>query len=81
MDNDQSILFLKVETVGMLHVIGTHSHSTSDIMRTITEKTESVYIQKFQRKINGTLSSSEFSKSLANEREAVGSYFASGFIE
>ena len=31
--------------------------------------------------INSTLSCGEFSKSLANEREAVGTYFVSGFID
>ena len=36
---------------------------------------ESVYVQKFQRLINNTLSSGEFSKYLANEQEAVGIYF------
>ena len=41
----------------------------------------SVYIQKFQRLINSTLSSGEFSKSLANKQEAVGAYFASRFID
>ncbi len=57
------------------------SRSASENILTIIEKTESVYVQKFQRLINGTLSSGEFSKSLANEREAVGAYFASGFID
>ena len=42
---------------------------------------DSVYVQKFQRLINGTLSSGEFSKSLANEQEAIGAYFACGFID
>ena len=51
---------------------------SSDNIRTITE---SVYVQKFQRLISGALSSGEFSKSLANRREAVGTYFASGFID
>ena len=58
-----------------------HSCSASDNIRTIIEKTESVYIQKFQCSINGTLSSGEFSKSLTSERDAVGAYFASGFID
>ena len=57
----------------------TFSRSASDNIRTIIEKTESVYVQKFQRLINGTLCSGKFSKSLANEQEAVGAYFASGF--
>ena len=57
------------------------SRSASDNIRTIIEKTESVYVQKFQRLINGTLFSGEFSKSLTSEREAVGAYFASGFID
>ena len=56
------------------------SRSASDNIRTIIEKTESVYVQKFQRLINGTLCSGKFSKSLANEQD-VGAYFASGFIE
>ena len=57
------------------------SRSASDNIRTIIEKTESVYVQKFQRLINGTLFSGEFSMSLTSEREAVGAYFASGFID
>ena len=57
------------------------SRSASDNIRTIIEETESVYVQKFQRSINGTLFSGEFSKSLTSEREAVGAYFASGFID
>ena len=57
------------------------SRSASDNIRTIIEKTESVYVQKFQRLINGTLCSGKFSKSLANEQEAVGAYFASGVID
>ena len=57
------------------------SRSTSDNIRTIIEKTESVYVQKFQRLINGTLFSGEFSKSLTSEQEAVGAYFASGCID
>ena len=57
------------------------SRSASDNIRTIIEKTESVYVQKFQRLINGTLFSGEFSKTLTSEREAVGAYFASGFID
>ena len=47
----------------------------------LLEKTEGVYVQKFQRLINGTLSSGEFSKSLANEQEAIGAYFACSFID
>ena len=58
-----------------------NSRSASDNIRTIIEKTESVYVQKFQRLINGTLFSGEFSKSLTSERKAVGAYFASGFID
>ena len=54
-----------------------NSGSTSDNIRTIIEKTESVYVQKFQRLINGTLCSGKYSKSLANKQEAVGTYFAS----
>ena len=57
------------------------SRFASDNIRTIIEKTESVYVQKFQRLINGTLFSGEFSKSLVNKQEAVGAYFASGFID
>ena len=57
------------------------SRSASDNIRTIIEKTESVYVQKFQRVINGTLFSGEFSKSLTSEQEAVGAYFASGSID
>ena len=58
-----------------------YSRSASDNIRTIIEKTESVYVQKFQRLINGTLFSGEFSKSLTSEQEAVGAYFASGCID
>ena len=58
-----------------------NSRSASDNIRTIIEKTESVYVQKFQCLINGTLCSGKFSKSLANEQEPVGAYFASGFID
>ena len=57
------------------------SRSASDNIRTVIEKTESVYVQKFQRSINGTLFSGEFSKSLTSEQEAVGAYFASSFID
>ena len=64
----------------MMHIL-IPSRSASDNIRTIIEKTESVYVQKFQRSINGTLFSGEFSKSLTSEREAVGAYFASGFID
>ena len=38
-------------------------------------------VQKFQGLINGMWSSGEFSKSLASEEEALGAYFASGFID
>ena len=65
---------LLVQSTSPVH----HSRSASDNIRTIIEKTESVYVQKFQR---GTLCSGKFSKSLANEQEAVGAYFASGFID
>ena len=45
------------------------SRSASDNIRTIIEKTESVYVQKFQRLINGTLFSGEFQSLLpANEK-------------
>ena len=57
------------------------SRSASDKIRTIIEKTESVYVQKFQHLINGTLFSGEFSKSLTSKQVAVGTYFASGFID
>ena len=53
----------------------------SDNIQTIIEKMESVYVQKFQHLINGTLFSGEFSKSLTSEREAVGAYFARSFID
>ena len=59
----------------------TSSRSASDNIWTIIEKTESVYVQKFQHLIKGTLCSGKFSKSLTNEQEAVGTYFASGFID
>ena len=38
-------------------------------------------MQKFQRLINGTLSSGEFSKSLAKKMEDLGAHSASGFID
>ena len=57
------------------------SRSASDNIWTIIEKTESVYVQKFQRLINGTLCFGKIPKSLANKREAVGAYFASSFID
>ena len=38
-------------------------------------------MQKFQRLINGTLSSGEFSKSFAKKMEGVGAHSASGFID
>ena len=58
-----------------------HSRSASDNIRTIIEKTESVYVQKFQCSISGTLSSGEFPKALVNEREVLRAYFVSGFID
>ena len=58
-----------------------HSRSASDNIRTINEKTESVYVQKFHRLINGTLSSGKFLESPANKREAVCAYLASGFLD
>ena len=58
-----------------------YSRSVSDKYMGIIEKTRSQNAGAFQRSINGTLSSGEFSKSLANKREAVGTYFASGFID
>ena len=38
-------------------------------------------VYTYKHLINGILSSGEFSKSLANKQEAVGAYFASGFID
>ena len=38
-------------------------------------------MQKFQRLINGTLSSGEFSRTPTNKGEAVGAHSASGFID
>ena len=57
------------------------SRSASDKYMGIIEKTGSQNASTFQRLINGTLFSGEFSKSLTSEREAVGAYFASGFID
>ena len=57
------------------------SCSASDNIWTIIDKTESVYLQKFQCSISSTLSSGEFPKFLANKREAACSYFASGFLD
>ena len=48
---------------------------------TMYRQMESVYVQKFQRLINGTLSSGEFSKSFAKKMEDVGAHSASGFID
>ena len=57
------------------------SRSASDKYMGIIEKTGSQNASTFQRLINSTLFSGEFSKSLTSEREAVGAYFASGFID
>ena len=57
------------------------SRSASDKYTGIIEKTGSQNASAFHRSINGTLFSGEFSKSLTSEREAVGAYFASGFID
>ena len=57
------------------------SCSASDNIRTIIEKTGSVYVQKFQCSINGTSSSGKFLESLANKREAVCAYLASSFLD
>ena len=53
-----------------------YSCSASDNIRTIIERTESVYVQKFQCSINGTSSSGKFLESLANKRETVCTYLA-----
>ena len=58
-----------------------HSRSASDKYTGIIEKTGSQNASAFQRSINGTLFSGEFSKSLTSEQEAVGAYFASGCID
>ena len=58
-----------------------NSRSASDKYTGIIEKTGSQNASAFHRSINGTLFSGEFSKSLTSEREAVGAYFASGFID
>ena len=65
----------------VIHEQGSNSRSASNNIRTIIERTESVHIQKFQYSINDTLPSGEFSMSLAKERETIGTYFASGFID
>ena len=57
------------------------SRSASDKYTGIIEKTGSQNASAFQRLINGTLFSGEFSKSLTSEQEAVGAYFASGCID
>ena len=57
------------------------SHSASDKYMGIIEKTGSQNASAFQRSINGTLFSGEFSKSLTSKQEAVGAYFASGCID
>ena len=54
-----------------------YSRSASDNIRTITEKMESVYVQK----LTAPCVPISFQKSLANEQEAVGAYFASAFID
>ena len=61
--------------------LDTLSRSASDKYTGIIEKTGSQNASAFHRSINGTLFSGEFSKSLTSEREAVGAYFASGFID
>ena len=58
-----------------------NSRSASDKYTGIVEKTGSQNASAFQRLINGTLFSGEFSKSLTSEQEAVGAYFASGCID
>ena len=63
-----------------------HHQTISSVVPPVTMygqllKTESVYVQKFQRLINGTLSSGEFSKSFAKKMEDVGAHSASGFID
>ena len=50
-------------------------------IRGLLKKTGSQNAGAFQRSINGTLFSGEFSKSLTSEQEAVGAYFASGCID
>ena len=47
----------------------------------LLKKNEKCNVQKFQCLINGTLSSGKFLKFLANKQEAVGTYFASGFVD
>ena len=74
------VMWPSEESVGYL-LENWASRSASDNIRTIIEKTESVYVQKFQRSVNGTLFSGEFSKSLTSKQEAVGAYFASGCID
>ena len=58
-----------------------YSRSASDKYTGIIENTGSQNASAFQRLINGTLFSGEFSKSLTSEKEAVGAYFASGCID
>ena len=57
------------------------SRSASDKYTGIIKKTGSENASAFQRSIHSTLFSGEFSKSLTSEQEALGAYFASGFID
>ena len=57
------------------------SHSTSDKYTGNYWKTGSKNAGAFQRVINGTLSSGEFSRSLAKKMENIGAHSASGFID
>ena len=60
---------------------GYYSRSASDKYTRIIEKTGSQNEGAFQCSINGTSSSGKFLESLANEREAVCAYLASGFLD
>ena len=57
-----------------------YSRSASDKYTGIIEKTGSQNEGAFQCSINGTSSSGELLESLANKREAVCAYLASGFL-
>ena len=59
----------------------TNIHCTVVPPMTIYGQLLSVYVQKFQRLINGALSSGEFSKSLAKMMEDVGAHSSISFID
>ena len=56
------------------------SRTADGSIRTIIEETESVYVRKFQRLINGTIASGVFARPSTTKSAAGRAWFASGFI-